>query len=65
MPIGEQYHEIGNQIRQRVDAIGNQSLGMRNYTDHHLQRRQNHVEDDTDECALTGDDLFFRRQVVV
>ena len=28
VPVGDEYHEVGNEVRERVDAVGDEALGF-------------------------------------
>jgi len=51
VPIGNEHHEIGDQIGQRVDAIRDQGLRVREHADDHLQSGQHQVDDHADPRA--------------
>jgi hypothetical protein len=51
---GQQHHEVGHQVRQRVDAVGDQALGLGHDADGNLGDRQDHIDADTDPGAAGG-----------
>jgi len=50
----KQHHEIGNQIRQRMHAIGNQGLRTREYPGDDLHCRQTDIDDHADHGAAAA-----------
>jgi hypothetical protein len=56
---GQQHHEVGHQIGQRVDAVGDQALGLGHDADGNLGDRQDHIDPDTDPgAARCGSDAL-------
>ena len=51
---GEQHDKVGDQIRQRVNAVGDQTLRLGDDTDHNLGEGQDQVDADADSGAAGG-----------
>ena len=51
MVAGEEDNEIRKEVRQRMDAIGDQALGVRKQTCHHLDAGEQKVDRNADPGA--------------
>jgi hypothetical protein len=56
--IRDEHDEIGDQIRQRMDTVGDQRLRMREGTYRDLQAHQHQVQCDAHERGFARDSLF-------
>ena len=52
--VGQQHHEVGQQVGQGVDAIGHQSLGVAPHPGDDLNHGEHQVDHHTDQGAATG-----------
>jgi hypothetical protein len=60
MAVRDQHNEIGDEIGKRVNAVGDQRLGMREQAHGNLQDHEDRVEGDANQRTFAGDVLLFR-----
>ena len=52
VPVGDEYHEVGNEVRERVDAVGDEALRLGDEADRNLRHGEHGVDADADPGAL-------------